>query len=159
VRVAESEPVTSVDVEHICDLAIQLDTTQVFTTPLGTRITCVITGGLVQGPRLNGEVLPGGGDWVLVGADSVARVDVRATIRTDDQELIFLTVTGRVRLSPDVLAKLNNGGVIGGDDTYLRTAPLFETGAEAYHWLNSTVAIGLNELSREHITYRVYGVK
>lgn len=153
-------PVTTLDVEHVCDLDIELDTTQIFTTPLGTRMTCVITGGKVSGPRIQGDVLPGGGDWVLVGTDQVARTDVRATIRTDDGELIFLTVVGRVLLSDDVLAKLYAGRVVSGiEDTYMRTAPLFETGSTKYGWLNSIVSVGFNEVSLSHVKYRVYGVK
>ena len=27
------------------------------------------TGGVVDGPKLQGEILPGGGDWLLVGSD------------------------------------------------------------------------------------------
>ena len=41
-----------------------------------------LTGGIIEGPKLQGEVLPGGGDWLLVGSDGTGRVDVRATIRT-----------------------------------------------------------------------------
>lgn len=42
---------------------------------------------------------------------------------------------------------------------YGRTAPLFDTGAEAYAWLNSTVAIGFNEVSLRHVRYRIYEVR
>jgi hypothetical protein len=119
----------------------------------------VVDHGTVDGPRLRGEVLPGGGDWILVGSDRVARLDVRATIRTHDDELVFLTVTGRAQLSADATNRLLAGGTIDWKEMYTRTAPLFETGADAYSWLNSTVTIAFNELSLGHVVYRVYSVR
>jgi hypothetical protein len=52
---------------------------QPITTPVGTRMTFITTGGVIDGPRLRGELLPGGGDWLVVGSDGTGRVDVRAT--------------------------------------------------------------------------------
>ena len=34
--------------------------------PHGTRVTAPITSGHFEGPRLRGQVLPGGGDWTLL---------------------------------------------------------------------------------------------
>ncbi len=53
--------------------------------PHGTRRTVPITGGDFEGPRLRGSVLPGGSaDWLLLRADGVLELDLRATLRTDD---------------------------------------------------------------------------
>jgi len=38
--------------------------------PFGTRRYFEVSGGKVEGERLNGKVLAGGGDWLLVGPDS-----------------------------------------------------------------------------------------
>ena len=38
----------------------------------------------------------------------------------------------------------------------MRTTPKFETGDERYAWLNSLVCVGYNELSPDHIDYRIY---
>ena len=64
-------------VEHLFDMHIDLAPAQPITTPLGVRMTFITTGGVIDGPQLQGEVLPGGGDWMLVGADRAGRVDVR----------------------------------------------------------------------------------
>lgn len=37
---------------------------EIGTTPHGTRRIIYVTGGSFEGPRLKGEVLPGGGDWL-----------------------------------------------------------------------------------------------
>ncbi|TMR91671.1 DUF3237 domain-containing protein [Nonomuraea basaltis] len=150
---------TAVTVEHLCDFAITFQTMQTFSTPLGTRMIAVVDHGTVEGPRLRGEFLPGGGDWIIVGSDRVARLDVRATLRTHDDELVFVTVTGRASLSDEAIGRLWAGETIGWDEMHARSAPLFESGADRYAWLNSTVAIAVNELSLNHVHYRVYSIQ
>jgi len=49
-------------------------------TPYGERRIIDIQGGTVEGPRLNGKVLPGGADWLLVRADGVGDLDVRGIL-------------------------------------------------------------------------------
>src|SRR5262249_3598600 len=56
--------------------------------PNGHRRIFIVNGGHFVGPRLRGIVLPGGGDWTLIGPDGLARLDVRITLRTDDDALI-----------------------------------------------------------------------
>ena len=50
--------------------------------PQGNRRIAYIKGGTIEGPKLKGEILPGGGDWVLVRPDGARRLDVRTTVRT-----------------------------------------------------------------------------
>ena len=86
-----------VPLEHLCTFRIDFVDTHVQRTPLGTRVTYVIGGGRCEGERVHGEFLPGGGDWVLLGADRIARLDVRALLRTDNGALVSITNTGRAR--------------------------------------------------------------
>jgi hypothetical protein len=149
----------SIETEHLTDLSIDFEPVQVFTTPLGTRLTYVVERGIVDGPRLRGEVLPGSGDWIVVGSDRIARLDVRATIRTEDDQLVHLTNTGRVRLDDVAFERFYNGELLAWDEIYARSAPLFETGAEAYAWLNSAVTVAVNQVSLGHVDYRIFLVK
>jgi Protein of unknown function (DUF3237) len=151
--------VEAIAVEHLFDFAIEFDRMKVYPTPLGTRLDAIVRRGKVDGPRLQGEVLAGGGDWIVVGDDGVGRLDVRATVRTHDDEMIHVTNTGRVVLTDESRARFLAGETIGFDEMYSRTAPLFETGSDAYRWLNRTVTVGLVvELSLEHIHYQVYAL-
>lgn len=156
---ADADRLTSLPVEHLCDFHIEFQAMHTFATPVGTRMIAVVDHGTVDGERLRGEFLSGGGDWILVDADRVARLDVRATMRTHDDALVYVTVTGRAALTAEAAGRLLAGETIEAQDMYARTAPLFETGAEAYSWLNSTVTIAINELSLHHVRYRVYEVK
>jgi hypothetical protein len=145
-------------VEHLLDLAVELDPPHAFPTPMGARMTMVVRGGTFEGPRLRGELLPGGGDWILAGSDGIGRLEVRATMRTDDGALIHFESSGKGRVSPEWMERLNAGERIPFDQSYIRTTPSLETGDERYAWLNELVVIGVNELSPDHVDYRLYAV-
>lgn len=151
-------PLTELPVEHLCDLGVDLEPAQLIATPIGARMVFVIRGGRLEGPRLRGEILPGGGDWLVVGSDRIGRVDVRATLRTDDGALIHFAAGGVVSVPADGLARLAAGERLPFGETYVRTTPRFETADERYAWLGEVVAIGHNELSPDHIDYRIYRV-
>jgi hypothetical protein len=53
-------------------------------------VNLYVTGGKVQGPKVNGKLLPVGGDWLTIRTDGVGILDVRATIETHDAALIYL---------------------------------------------------------------------
>ena len=57
-------------------------------TPYGRRRIARITGGTFAGPKLQGRVLEGGGDWLLLRRDGVLQLDVRVALETDDNAVI-----------------------------------------------------------------------
>ena len=150
--------IDALPVEHLFDMHVNLQPAQPITTPVGMRMTFITTGGVIDGPKLQGEVLPGGGDWLLVGSDGVGRVDVRATIRTHDDVLIHYEARGIIKIPADGLERLAAGEVLPFGETYVRTTPKFETTDERYAWLYEVVAVGYNILSPNHIDYRIYRV-
>jgi hypothetical protein len=112
--------------------------------PTGRRVLNGVRRGSFSGPRLQGEVLPGGGDWALFRRDHVMVVDARVTLRTDDGALISMAYSGRAVFPPHLttkLADIETRHEIDPSQYYFRTTPLFETGAEEYAWLNDVVAI------------------
>lgn len=111
-------------------------------TPFGERRIAKVTGGSFAGPELNGTVLPGGGDWLLMRGDGALQLDVRMTLQTDDDSLIYMTYRG-IRHGPaEIMAALNKGEEVDPADYYFRIAPFFETGAQKYDWLNRILAVG-----------------
>jgi len=94
----------------------------------------------------------------MVGSDQIGRIDVRATMKTDDGALIHYTALGVIKIPDDGLERLAAGERLPFDETYVRTTPSFETADERYSWLNELVCVGHNELSPDHIDYRIYRV-
>ena len=135
---------------------VELQPAQLISTALGTRLTFITDGGVIDGPRLQGEILPGGGDWLLVGSDQVGRVDVRATLRTHDGALIHYETRGVIKVPADGLDRLAAGEALPFDETYVRTTPTVRDRRRPLQWLNEIVAVGYNVLSPDHIDYRIY---
>lgn len=148
----------TIELRHLFDMHVDLAPAQGVASPAGMRMIFVAEGGRFEGERLSGEVLPGGGDWLTVGTDRIARIDVRATLRTDDGELIFLTNTGVAALGDSGLARFGAGEDVAWDQAHIRSAPLFETGAEPYQWLNAVTTVAINELGPRHVNYRILEV-
>jgi hypothetical protein len=126
--------------------------------PEGHRRIFVVKGGHFAGPRLKGEVLPGGGDWTLGRADGSSRLDVRITLRTDDGALIYAHYHGVLYGPPDVMRRLRQGEPVDPGEYYFRTVPLFETAAAKYAWLNGVVAVGIGRRTPTGVSYTVYGL-
>lgn len=95
-------------------------------------------GGWAKGPKISGKFIPPGGDWLRVMPSGALRLDVRATLRTDDGALIYISYNGIVQHSAESAEKLNRGEVLTTRDIpYFITAPTVETSSEKYAWLNS----------------------
>jgi hypothetical protein len=127
-------------------------------TPFGHRITYIVGEGRFEGERLNGRILPGGGDWLVRGADGLARLDVLKTFETDDQALIHVSYTGIYKFCDAITARLASGGDCEFGDTLFLTQVQFETGDPRYAWLNETLAIGEGRETRNGVEYRIFAV-
>lgn len=150
--------VDALPVRHLFDMRVDLQPAQPIPTPTGVRMTYIVVGGVIDGPLLRGEVLPGGGDWLLVGDDGSGRVDVRVTLRTHDDVLIHFESAGIIKVPADGLDRLARGEVLPFGETYARTTPRLATTDDRYAWLSEVVAVGYNVLSPNQVDYRVYGV-
>jgi len=148
----------SLELRHLFDMHVDLEPAQAIASPEVTRMIFVSAGGTFSGDRFEGEMLPGGGDWLRVGGDGIGRIDVRATLRTHDGELVYMTNTGVIAIPEEARARFGAGEALAWDELYARSAPRFETGAEQYAWMNSTVTVAVHGIGPRHIDYRVFEV-
>jgi len=130
-------------------------------TPQGHRMVAVVGqgSGTVSGDRVRGQILGGsGGDWLLVRPDGTGQLDVRITIKTDDNALIYMRYEGIA--AGEALPRVLGGEAVPPGDYYFRTTPYFETSSEKYAWLNKIVAVGVGQcdLSKGWVGYKVYEV-
>jgi AcrR family transcriptional regulator len=132
--VAPMAAVSTIDnqpsLEHVYDAVIDIaERRDLGTSPLGARYIIDILGGSFAGPRLRGEVLPGGADRQLVRADGVKELDALYEMRTDDGAMI--TVRNRV-----VIEDPSPQG------RYARSTVRLTAPEGPYAWLNRRVFIG-----------------
>lgn len=141
---------------HEFTMRIQVAPTRpVGTGPAGFRGVAEVLGGTVTGPRLNGAIVAPGADWVLVGADGWARLDVRLQIATSDA-LIYVTYDGLLERNAKVSAALADPSAeTTWGDQYFRTAPRFECGAPGYEWLRTSLFVARGRIVADGVEYEV----
>ena len=127
-------------------------------TPYGGRRIAQVGSGTFEGPKLKGEVLPGGGDWLLLRHDDTLQLDVRLTLQTDDKQLIYMTYKGFRHGPKDVIDRLNRGESVDPSLYYFRTTPYFETSSENYSWLNRICSIATGSRDGDRRGFDVYQV-
>jgi len=132
---------TQIETEYLMTYLAPLDAPVVVDGSL--QIFNVPSGGWAKGPKINGTLLSPGGDWLRMMPSGVFRLDVRATVRTDDGADIYVSYNGVIRQSAESVERLMKGEVLTDKDVpYFVTAPTFQTSSEKYAWLNGVQAIG-----------------
>jgi hypothetical protein len=126
------------------------------TVPLGQRMIAEVTGGSFQGERLAGTIVTPGADWVMLGAGGIGHIDVRITLKTDDDALIYMQYLGKLLFNDKINAALQAGKDTEFGDTYFMTQPRFETGSADYAWLNTVVAVAEGRLIENGVEYNVF---
>jgi predicted ester cyclase len=158
-RLVHGDAPAGIGTAHLLDVAVDLARPlDLGDGPIGQRVLYGAAGGTFEGPRLRGEVVPGGGDWALFRRDGVMDLDVRLTLRTDDGALVHMTYGGRLvvpREESPAMADPARRHQVAPDRYYFRTNPLFETGAERYAWLNDIVCVGSGRLTEGGVAYSV----
>jgi Protein of unknown function (DUF3237) len=127
-------------------------------SPLGRRRLDRLDRGHFKGPKVQAEVLAGGMDLLLGGADGAVRPDVRLALRLDDGETLLIVYRGVRHASPEVMQRIARGEAVPPDDYYLRTGLVFETASKTYDWLNRIVAVGVGRREPGAVVYDVFEV-
>ena len=128
-------------------------------TPNGSRRIATVTGGTFKGERLQGTIQPTpGGDWLLLRPDGATVLDVRVTLETDDQQLIYMTYRGLRHGPAEVMARLAKGEAVDPSTYYFRTTPVFETASPKYDWLNRIISVATGRREASGPVYEVFEV-
>jgi Protein of unknown function (DUF3237) len=127
---------------HVCDIEVHVGPIRdLGPTPHGRRRIIPILSGTVRGPRLEGEVVPGGTDWQYVRSDGVLELAARYSIRTNDGTEIAVINRGMRRAPSDIMEAMSRGEAVDPALVYFRTSPVFEAPAGRYAWLNESIFV------------------
>jgi hypothetical protein len=133
-------------------------------SPWTSRRVGYVTGGRFEGPRLSGEILPGGGNWSTSGEIApgltAGTFDARVLWKTGDGALIYVTYTGRSVISDAVSAAFSDPDRpdTPSSDYYIRIAPVFETADPRYAWLNGVLAVGCGHRTGAGIRHSIFAI-
>ena len=128
------------------------------TTARGHRRIIDILGGEVEGPRLGGEIVPGGADWQIVRADGVVHLQARYTAETETGGRILVDAEGYRHGPADVMERLARDESVDPSLYYFRTFMRFETADPASVWLNRILAIGYGARQKGAVRIEVFEV-
>ena len=103
-------------------------------TPFGRRQYIGITGGTIAGPKLKGEVVPGGWDYQLRLNDGCSTLSADYFLRADDSTLIHI-LNEAYSCGPNVAP---------GERYYFR--PKFDAPKGPHEWLNRSSFVALLEV-------------
>ncbi|MBM3644836.1 MAG: DUF3237 domain-containing protein [Alphaproteobacteria bacterium] len=146
---------------HLFTISIDVDPVVVDLgeTPYGRRRIATVRGGKFEGEELRGTVDPApGGDWLLLRRDGILQLDVRLTLRTHDDALVYMTYWGMRHGPPWVIDRLNKGEKVDPSEYYFRTTPRFETSSEKYRFLNRIVSVATGRRESNGPVYDVFQV-
>ncbi len=143
--------------EHCLDVSVQVaKPLEIGDVGTGERRIIAIDGGVISGPRLSGEVLPGGADFQIIRPNGFTILEARYPIRASDGALIYVENNG-VRLgSPDAIAKLKRGEPVDPAQIYFRSVIRFETAAPHYRWMMESIFVCAGQRRPETVELSVY---
>lgn len=127
-------------------------------TPWGRRRIIPIVGGEFDGPRLSATILAGGADWQVIHEDGTVAIDTRYTLQTRDDALVSVATQGVRHGPPEVLRRLADGQLVDPGEYYFRVSIRYETGADAYWWLNRMVAVASAVRLADQVIYDAYAL-
>lgn len=88
--------------------------------------------GWFKGPKINATPIQPCADWLKVQPNGNFWLDVRCTLKTDDDALVYIEYSGVIDWNEQINEKCTAGEVINGPELYFRTHPKFRTVSEKY---------------------------
>jgi len=113
--------------------------------PKGSRVVIVVPSVSLVGDNINASLATqDAADWLTLSEDGqLGALDVRMTLKTDDDAFIYVEYQGRANMQSGVIA----------------TAPTFQTSHEKYLWLNRIQAVAAGQLDSDgQLVYSLYEV-
>ncbi len=146
--------------KHLFDITLQIGNSHdLGATPYGDKKIVQVTGGQFSGQKISGNVRPeSAADWVLIRPDLSIKLDVRLTLETNDNAMIFMRYEGIRHSSPEIAHKLAKNDSVDPQLYYWRASPFFETSSKQYLWLNNIVAVALGQKKESKVFYEVFEI-
>jgi hypothetical protein len=116
-------------------------------SPFGERLHAIIVEAEIEGPRLRASLAAPGSDWMVASDDNYFRPDVRVAFRTDDGETLLARCNGLIEKTPAFMNASAANRPTQWDDQYMRLTMRFDTGAQRYRWLNTSLFIAKGRLT------------
>jgi hypothetical protein len=131
----------------------------IFATPDETRVYHALGERTVlENKAISGTII-WGGDWALIREDDIGLVDVKLTIRTDEDDVLDVAYRGIFPSGPRGFRRLvTEKPRLGSEKTPfigdVYASPRFETASPRYRWLTERQCVGLGKVTIVDSTIR-----
>jgi len=130
--------IEAIKLEYVFQIRINFDERVSFQTPNGRRSYVPAISGVIEGPRLQGIVVPhSGADYAGNG-----RLNAHYMLKASDGTMIYINNTGYLYPLDGKPIDRNDPSWGGDREFYFRCTPVFDTPVGPHDWLTRTVIVG-----------------
>jgi hypothetical protein len=130
--------VVPIKLEYVFQIRIDFSERVSFQTPTGRRAYVPAISGVIEGPRLQGRVVPhSGADFAANG-----RLNAHYMLQASDGAMIYINNTGYLYAADNKPLDRNDPSWGGDREFYFRCTPVFDTPVGPHDWLTRTVILG-----------------
>lgn len=127
-------------------LTFDMQSTVIENVPQGTRVLVEFDNIRIDG-RFHARQSGPAGDWLIVGSDGTASLDIRFCLETDEGALVYVYGSGRTDT-----AEFARGGP-------MYFAPCFETGDPRHAWLNKVMAVAKGSATGSKARFELFELR
>ncbi|MCW4384375.1 DUF3237 domain-containing protein [Salinibacterium sp. SYSU T00001] len=147
------------ELRFLADIAVAVgEPIEIGETLGGRRRIIPILGGRVEGPELNGAVLPAGADYQVLRSESVTELQAEYAIETDEGERVAISNFGIRSGSPEDIAALVRGERVDPGRIYFRCTPRMYSAGPRWSYLSSRILLGAGVRTPDEVLLRVFVV-
>jgi Protein of unknown function (DUF3237) len=130
--------IVPIKLEYVFQIRIDFSERVSFATPNGRRAYVPAVSGVIEGPRLQGKVVPhSGADYAGNG-----RLNAHYMLQASDGAYIYINNTGYLYPIDGKPIERNDPSWGGDREFYFRITPVFDTPVGPHDWLTRTVIVG-----------------
>lgn len=148
--------IEQIKLEYVFQIRIEFSERVSFKTPNGRRAYVPAISGVIEGPRLQGRVVPrSGADYAGNG-----RLNAHYMLQASDGTMIYINNTGYIYPKNGKPIDRNDPSWGGDSDFYFRVTPMFDTPVGPHDWLTRTVIVGSGKryANPDHTIFTYYAV-
>jgi hypothetical protein len=152
-QLGEIEPIK---LEYVFQIRIDFSERVSFQTPNGRRAYVPAISGVIEGPRLQGRVVPhSGADFAANG-----RLNAHYMLQASDGAMIYINNQGYLYATGGKTIDRSDPSWGGDSEFYFRCTPVFDTPIGPHDWLTRTVIVGTGKrhANPDHTIFTYYAV-
>ena len=148
--------IEAIKLEYVFQIRIDFKERVSFKTPNGRRAYVPAISGVIEGPRLQGRVVPhSGADYAGNG-----RLNAHYMLQASDGTMIYINNTGYLYRTDGKEVSRDDPSWGGDAEFYFRVTPVFDTPVGPHDWLTRTVIVGSGKrhANPDHTIFTYYAV-